>query len=263
MLMATLSTMVIFALERANLDILLFMMALTTGFLAGGGLAARLVGYAVAVLAALLKYYPITMLIIVFRERVTVFFCIVLIAVGIFSAFWVGYHDEIAKGLPLIPGGRYDTDLFAAKNLPFLVGLVAESAAEPSNFAALLGRITTVCLYAALLTLCLALSRRLMRARELPAALTSLPRLEQVFLVIGSAVITGCFFAFRFPDSMQKEFSGMDRFLPITYRETWKVVREIAEASGTSYTKAAHEAESQREAEARAANRRQEAPSRP
>ena len=75
--------------------------------------------------------------------------------------------------------------------------------------------------------------------------------------------ITGCFFAFRFPDSMQKEFSGMDRFLPITYRETWKVVREIAEASGTSYTKAAHEAESQREAEARAANRRQEAPSRP
>ena len=118
-----------------------------------------------------------------------------LIAVGIFSGFWVGYHDEIARGLPLIPAGRYDTDLFAAKNLPFLVGMVAESAAEPSNFAPLLGRITTVGLYAALLTLCLAISRRLMRAGELPAALTSLPRLEQVFLVIGSAVISGCFFA--------------------------------------------------------------------
>ena len=75
--------------------------------------------------------------------------------------------------------------------------------------------------------------------------------------------IIGCFFAFRFPDSMQKEFSGMDRFVPITYRETWKVVREIAEASGTSYTQAAHDAESQREAEARATKQQQEAAPRP
>ena len=44
--------------------------------------------------------------------------------------------------------------------------------------------------------------------------------------------ITDCFFAFRFPDSMQKEFNGDDRFVPITYKETWKVVREIAEGSG-------------------------------
>ena len=75
--------------------------------------------------------------------------------------------------------------------------------------------------------------------------------------------ITGCFFAFRFPASMQHEFTGMDRFVPITYRETWKVVREIAEASGTSYTQAAHEAESQREAEARATKQQQEAAPRP
>ena len=41
--------------------------------------------------------------------------------------------------------------------------------------------------------------------------------------------ITDCFYAFRFPPAMQKEFNGDDRFFPITYQETWEVVREIAE----------------------------------
>ena len=49
---------------------------------------------------------------------------------------------------------------------------------------------------------------------------------------------------------MRKEFNGDDRFFPITYKETWKVVREIAEGSGTPYNKAAYEAEAKREAEA-------------
>jgi phosphonate transport system substrate-binding protein len=62
--------------------------------------------------------------------------------------------------------------------------------------------------------------------------------------------IRACFFAFGFPPSMQKEFSGDDRFFPITYKDTWKVVRDIAEASGTPYGKAAYEAEAKREAEA-------------
>jgi phosphonate transport system substrate-binding protein len=59
-----------------------------------------------------------------------------------------------------------------------------------------------------------------------------------------------CFFAFNFPPSMSKEFNGDDRFVPITYKETWKVVRDIAEASGTPYNKAAYAAEARREAEA-------------
>jgi len=37
---------------------------------------------------------------------------------------------------------------------------------------------------------------------------------------------------------------------PITYKETWAVVREVAEKTGTPYNKAAYEAESKREADA-------------
>jgi len=51
---------------------------------------------------------------------------------------------------------------------------------------------------------------------------------------------------------MQKEFNGDDRFFPITYKDNWKVVRDIAEGSGTPYNKAAYDKESQREAEAAA-----------
>lgn len=59
-----------------------------------------------------------------------------------------------------------------------------------------------------------------------------------------------CFYDFRFPPSMVKEFNGDDRFAPITYQKDWAVVRKIAEDSGTPYNKAAHEAEAKREAEA-------------
>lgn len=69
-----------------------------------------------------------------------------------------------------------------------------------------------------------------------------------------------CFFSFRFTPEMTKEFNGDDRFLPITYKDTWAVVRDVAEKSGTPYNKAAYDAESRREAEAAAKKAQQAAP---
>ncbi|HYF56427.1 MAG TPA: phosphate/phosphite/phosphonate ABC transporter substrate-binding protein, partial [Salinarimonas sp.] len=74
-----------------------------------------------------------------------------------------------------------------------------------------------------------------------------------------AAKLRECFFSFRFTPEMQKEFNGDDRFLPITYKDTWAVVRDVAEKSGTPYNKAAYEAEAKREAEA-AAKKAQQAP---
>jgi phosphonate transport system substrate-binding protein len=67
-----------------------------------------------------------------------------------------------------------------------------------------------------------------------------------------AAKLKECFFSFRFPPEMQKEFNGDDRFVPITYVKNWAVVREVAEKSGTPYNKAAYDAEQKREAEAAA-----------
>ncbi|MGE0521717.1 MAG: phosphate/phosphite/phosphonate ABC transporter substrate-binding protein [Variibacter sp.] len=57
-----------------------------------------------------------------------------------------------------------------------------------------------------------------------------------------------CFYDFRFPPQMQKDFEGDDRFAPISYIKDWAVIREVAEKSGTPYNKAAYEKESAREA---------------
>ena len=45
--------------------------------------------------------------------------------------------------------------------------------------------------------------------------------------------LKSCFFAFRFTPEMTKEFSGDDRFVPISYQKDWAVVRDVAEKSGT------------------------------
>ena len=39
--------------------------------------------------------------------------------------------------------------------------------------------------------------------------------------------IRKCFEEFRFPASMQKEYQGFDRFLAMTYKETWKPLRDV------------------------------------
>jgi phosphonate transport system substrate-binding protein len=69
--------------------------------------------------------------------------------------------------------------------------------------------------------------------------------------------ITACFFAFRFPPPMKKEFEGDDRFVPISYKEHWTVVRHVTENSGTPYTRAAYDAESKRELDALAKKQQQ------
>ena len=73
-----------------------------------------------------------------------------------------------------------------------------------------------------------------------------------------AAKIKECFLAFRFTPEMQKEFNGNDRFVAIDYKDTWAVVREVAEKTGTPYNKAAYEAESKREAETLAKKQQQQ-----
>src|SRR6516162_4067513 len=190
-LAATLSTMVVFALERANPDILVFLLVLATGLLTEYRLFMRLFGYFLGLVAALIKYYPAMVLVVAFREQVTTFRLVGLAIVGAFAVFWVEYYVDIARGLPNIARGPYNTDLFSAQNLPFLLGEVAGNAtASP-----LVERVAARGLYAALVGACLAICWRLLRFGELCAALASLSGLERVLLVIGSAVIVGCFFA--------------------------------------------------------------------
>lgn len=52
-----------------------------------------------------------------------------------------------------------------------------------------------------------------------------------------AAKIREAFKTYRFTEEMSKSFKGADRFTPITYKEEWGVIRDIAHATGTAYTK--------------------------
>lgn len=64
--------------------------------------------------------------------------------------------------------------------------------------------------------------------------------------------ITACFMDYKWHEGLKKEYAGEDRFLPMTYKDTWKPIRDVAEKSGTPYNKAAYDAQVKREAEAAA-----------
>ena len=65
-----------------------------------------------------------------------------------------------------------------------------------------------------------------------------------------AAKIKKAFEEYRFTPEMQKQFAGADRFFPITYKKDWGLIREIAEASGETYSRDQFEKESAKEAEA-------------
>lgn len=50
--------------------------------------------------------------------------------------------------------------------------------------------------------------------------------------------IVDAFYSYRFTPEMQETFGGADRFFPVTYQKDWKVIRDIAASTGTSYNQA-------------------------
>lgn len=189
---ATLSTAVVFAVERANPDILLFILALATALSAEGGLGMRLIGYAVAVLSGLVKYYPFVTLVMVVEERIPVFLSVSIAVVMSLAIFGVAYHDEIVRTLPYIPRGTYIEGMFGAKNVPLQLADVAQAAFGES---AALGNVLAAAFLAFLIAGMVAICRRFTVDGQLSAAMTALADRERSLLVLGSALICGCFFA--------------------------------------------------------------------
>jgi len=66
-----------------------------------------------------------------------------------------------------------------------------------------------------------------------------------------AARIRKCFTDYKFSAETKKEFLGDDRFLPVSYKDDWVLVRKVAEASGTPFNKAACEREVAAEAKAK------------
>jgi phosphonate transport system substrate-binding protein len=60
-----------------------------------------------------------------------------------------------------------------------------------------------------------------------------------------------CFYDYRYTPEMVKAFDGADRFVPVTYKKEWEIVRQVSESAGEKFNKAAYEKETAREAAAK------------
>jgi hypothetical protein len=190
---ATLSCMTVYAVERANPDILIFLLALAAGLLALRGGLARGAAYLLILLAAMIKYYPITLLILTAREQPGRFVAINAAMLAALALLVCWYFEPMARGLPLIASGPYDDPyMFAAKQLPLAL----------AAFLARLGPAATLpqtglvaACYGLLLLAAATICHWLLRDAGWRRALRDLPPPEAMFLVIGCTLIAGCFFA--------------------------------------------------------------------
>jgi hypothetical protein len=183
--LGTVSSVVMFALERANVDVLIFLLAMLAVALTRRSMPLRMLGYAVAVFAGMLKFYPITLLILAARERLGVFIVIGLVSTGAIALWFMLDGREILRGMANIPTTQYfDEFVFGARDLPY--GL-----AQTLGWSRPAGAGLLVVLLVGTVAAALALAGRDATA----ARLCQLTDAEATYLLAGGVLLIGCFLA--------------------------------------------------------------------
>ena len=120
MTVGTVSSTVAYALERANVDLVTFVLAVVAVALVRRRGRWRIAGYAIALLAAMLKFYPVTLLILAVRERLAMCIAVWLAWIGVLALWFVLDARDILRSMANIPNMDYhDNNVFGVRDLPF------------------------------------------------------------------------------------------------------------------------------------------------
>lgn len=187
---AALSTMVAFAAERANVDVLVFALVVAMLVLLCRALPFRVIGLGLGFLAGAIKYYPFILLSLVAKEGLRTGLAIGLVLFLAIVLFFHAYAEPLARTLLLIPFNTAFTDMFGAMNvLEGAFELFRERIPEPAAAAA----------YALALTALLAITVVAVIAgiwgfSDIRAALLRLDELSRLALAAGATLLIACFF---------------------------------------------------------------------
>jgi hypothetical protein len=200
LLLAATSSLTVFAIERGNVDIIMFLMAILGVQLWAGRLPQRLGAYAVFTGMGLLKFYPLVLLLLALRERARIFIAVSLAAATVVIGFVCGYWDELRAATHNVATGSYFTDLFGAMNLPYgLASLGLRAAARhgvtDSATLVLIGRDMPRALLVILVLEAAIRALWLSKRRGVGRGVAALPARDRGFLLAGAVLICGCFFA--------------------------------------------------------------------
>jgi hypothetical protein len=201
---ATFSSLPAFALERANMDVAMFVLIAVGGWCCWRGPIARLFGYAALTLAGLLKFYPLVLFLLFLRERLSLFLALSLAAAGILAGFLWLFHAELAEMVRNLPTTSYFTDGFGVRQLPFGLGFVlqslsAELGLDDTALVRSLGlpinAILIVDVFVLMIFLSLGIGIQLATRRAFRRAFADLTAEQRGFLVAAAVLFCGCFFA--------------------------------------------------------------------
>jgi hypothetical protein len=183
--LCTISGVVAFALERANVDLLVFLLAVLAATLTQRNGASRVLGYAIALLAGMLKFYPVTLLILAMRERLSVFLVIGIVSLGTIGLWFALDGSEILRGMANIPTTSYfDDNVFGMRNLPFGLAQIFQ-----------LSHLAAVALLIVLLVAMFAAAAAVARHDDLASRMHALTEPERTYLLVGCVLIVSCFLA--------------------------------------------------------------------
>ncbi|WP_238321957.1 hypothetical protein [Komagataeibacter europaeus] len=177
------SSATLFAVERGNNDLVLFVLAVCAATLVCRSGACRLLAYGFALLAGLLKYYPMTLMLIATRERPGRFVAVgvaSVVAVAVFAA--VTWHD-LVRALALIPTGSYFEDMFGSVTLG---GGLAERLGLPAIAVKIIRLVLSI--------VAIGTGVRLGTRSHERGVLTVLNERERSFLLVGGLLVLSCFF---------------------------------------------------------------------
>jgi hypothetical protein len=177
------SSAALYATERGNNDLVIFALAVASAVLIGKSRNVRLLAYGAALLAGLLKYYPMPLLMLATREKPRRFLAVAAIAAALIALFLIVDGRDLVRALKLIPTGPYISDMFGSSTLTGGFSVLLD---WPDQ----LRRILHVAMVLPAFAIAIVFGSR--RARQ--AELDRLTERERAFLFVGAILIASCFF---------------------------------------------------------------------
>jgi hypothetical protein len=199
-ILATFSPAPVFAVERANVDLIMFLLAVGSVYCLEGTLLRRILGYGLMLIGGLLKFYPLVLLALLLRERLRILLAVGFAAAAIVVVMAMFFLDELRRLGP-VPSGSPFHFMWGARNIPIGLPSVTRAALHALGVPAPVIETLTgspwlpAFLALALLTAAIAMALLLERRPDLRVSLAAIPDRTHHFLLVGGVLIVGCFFA--------------------------------------------------------------------
>ena len=101
--LAAVSPTTIFATERANIDVLIFLLLIGAMMLPQSRRWARLVSYIATFTGFLIKFYPVVFLVAMLRERLRLLLPLSIVLLAALIIFFFGYRADLARISTILP----------------------------------------------------------------------------------------------------------------------------------------------------------------